>query len=218
MTKEIQSTHATFQTLQDPQVFTAIANQIKSHVKENGLIQNIKGKQYPLVEAWQFAGALLGLFPRVVSLERIGQMESVIKYRCTVEVFDVHKDKAVGSGVAICSNEENSKKYFDEYAIASMAQTRATGKAFRLLLGWLLKASGFDPTPAEEMDSHNTPTEPTNQQMKKEYKEVFKMALEYCVSASHVEQLIKKAGTFKDDAQVIDFARACYKDLRDGNF
>ena len=33
-----------------------------------------------------------------------------------------------------------------------MAQTRATGKAFRIPLGWLMKASGFEATPSEEMD------------------------------------------------------------------
>lgn len=34
----------------------------------------------------------------------------------------------------------------------SHAQTRAEGKAFRLLLGWLMQSAGFAPTPAEEMD------------------------------------------------------------------
>jgi hypothetical protein len=33
-----------------------------------------------------------------------------------------------------------------------MAQTRATGKAFRNLISWLMKAAGFEATPAEEMD------------------------------------------------------------------
>src|SRR6185369_14512327 len=44
------------------------------------------------------------------------------------------------------------KRRFDEYAIASMAQTRAIGKGFRNLLGWLMKAAGVEATPAEEMD------------------------------------------------------------------
>jgi hypothetical protein len=33
-----------------------------------------------------------------------------------------------------------------------MAQTRAIGKAYRNLLAWLMKAAGFEATPAEEMD------------------------------------------------------------------
>jgi hypothetical protein len=54
--------------------------------------------------------------------------------------------------VAICSNKEGNKRQWDEYAILSMAQTRATGKAFRNLISWLMKAAGFEATPAEEMD------------------------------------------------------------------
>ena len=36
-----------------------------------------------------------------------------------------------------------------------MAQTRAEGKAFRMILAWLMKAAGFEATPAEEMDFKN---------------------------------------------------------------
>jgi hypothetical protein len=42
-----------------------------------------------------------------------------------------------------------------------MAQTRAIGKAYRNLLAWLMKAAGFEATPAEEMDfapKEETPT------------------------------------------------------------
>ena len=51
-----------------------------------------------------------------------------------------------------CSNEEQKKHTFDEYAIESMAQTRAEGKAWRMLLAWMMKAAGFEQTPAEEME------------------------------------------------------------------
>jgi hypothetical protein len=61
----------------------------------------------------------------------------------------------ITKGVAICSNKEANKRQWDEYAILSMAQTRATGKAFRNLLSWLMKAAGFEATPAEEMDFKN---------------------------------------------------------------
>ena len=45
------------------------------------------------------------------------------------------------------------KKTLAPFAICSMAQTRAEGKAYRLLLGWLIKAAGYEATPSEEMDS-----------------------------------------------------------------
>jgi hypothetical protein len=69
-----------------------------------------------------------------------------------VEVIRLTDSVVLSRGYAVCSNKENSKRRFDEYAIASMAQTRAVGKAYRNILAWLMKAAGFEATPAEEMD------------------------------------------------------------------
>ena len=59
-------------------------------------------------------------------------------------------------GFATCSNKEHTKRSFADYAICSMAQTRAVGKAYRLSLGWLMKAAGYEATPAEEMHDVGT--------------------------------------------------------------
>ncbi len=97
------------------------------------------------------AGASLGLFPIITSVQDLSS-ETEIKYMATCEVRSYQDNKLVSVGIAICSNKEGSKKFFDEYAILSMAQTRAVGKAFRNQLAWLMKAAGFEATPAEEMD------------------------------------------------------------------
>jgi hypothetical protein len=78
--------------------------------------------------------------------------ETTIKYMATCEVRNINTGNVVATGIALCSNAEKTKRYFDEYAILSMAQTRAIGKAYRNLLAWLMKAAGFEATPAEEMD------------------------------------------------------------------
>jgi hypothetical protein len=126
-------------------------------IKEKGLSSNIQGKQFVNVEGWQFAGASLGLMPIITETTDLtrrgtepGQVE--IKYMAKCEVRNINSGQLVATGVAICSNFEHSKKRFDEYAILSMAQTRAIGKAYRNLLAWLMKAAGFEATPAEEMD------------------------------------------------------------------
>jgi hypothetical protein len=126
-------------------------------IKEKGLSSNIQGKQFVNVEGWQFAGASLGLMPIITETTDLtrrgtepGQVE--IKYMAKCEVRNINTGQLVATGVAICSNFEHSKKRFDEYAILSMAQTRAIGKAYRNLLAWLMKAAGFEATPAEEMD------------------------------------------------------------------
>lgn len=138
--------------LAKPSQAIQVAKVLQDFVKQNHLTANIQGKNYPLVEAWTFAGSQFGLIPIVKSLECLCAGDPEIKYRSEVEVMRVADGTIVGRGIAICSNKEASKRRFDEYAIASMAQTRATGKAFRIPLGWLMKASGLEATPAEEMD------------------------------------------------------------------
>lgn len=136
-------------------------------IKEKGLSSNIQGKQFVNVEGWQFAGASLGLMPIITETTDLtrrgtepGQIE--IKYMAKCEVRNINTGQLVATGVAICSNFEHSKKRFDEYAILSMAQTRAIGKAYRNLLAWLMKAAGFEATPAEEMDfAVETPKKPS---------------------------------------------------------
>lgn len=134
-----------------PQQAMQVANTLKEFVAKNKLTANIQGKQYPLVEAWTFAGAQFGLIPIVVEIKDLSN-ENEVKYSAVVEVLEKRTGNVIGRGFAICSNKEKTKKLFDEYAICSMAQTRATGKAFRIPLGWLLKDCGFEATPAEEMD------------------------------------------------------------------
>ena len=63
----------------------------------------------------------------------------------------------MGAGFAVCSNKESGKKFYQEFAIMSMAQTRAIGKAYRNCLAWIIRAAGYEPTPAEEM-YYNTNT------------------------------------------------------------
>lgn len=134
-----------------PQQALEVASTLQRFVSEKKLTATIQGKQYPLVEAWQFAGSQLGLIPILKSVEDIST-ESEIKYEAMVEVVRISDGFVMSRGYAVCSNKEHSKRRFDEYAIASMSQTRAVGKAYRNVLAWLMKAAGFEPTPAEEMD------------------------------------------------------------------
>ncbi len=59
--------------------------------------------------------------------------------------------RVVGSAEAMCSRSETTWANRDDYALRSMAQTRATSKAMRQPLGFVMALAGFDPTPAEEM-------------------------------------------------------------------
>lgn len=136
--------------LDSPQKMQAMGKVLKDYVVKNKLFTNIKGRNYAHVEGWQFAGGLMGTIPLVVAIESLSSGTEV-KWKATVEIVNLKTDKVVGRGFAVCSSKENSKKGFDEYAILSMAQTRAIGKAYRNLIGWVMKLAGYEGTPSEEM-------------------------------------------------------------------
>jgi hypothetical protein len=128
-----------------------MSSQLKKFIKEQKLTTGIQGKDYVNVEGWQFAGAMLGIVPVVEYCKNISTADE-LKYEASVSLVNLQTGQQVGRGIAICSKLEQKKKYFDEYAIASMAQTRAIGKAYRNVLAFVMRAAGFEPTPAEEMD------------------------------------------------------------------
>jgi hypothetical protein len=59
--------------------------------------------------------------------------------------------QVVGAAEAMCTHSENTWRNRDEYALRSMAQTRAVSKALRLPLGFVMQLAGYEATPAEEM-------------------------------------------------------------------
>ena len=136
----------------------AMAKVLKDVIVNQKLYAEIVGKNYAMVEGWQIAGFLTGLSVMVEEPKDLSN-EKEVKYSCTAKIYASDKDglnqKVVGVGYAVCSNKEAKKKSFDEYAILSMAQTRAIGKAYRNKIGWVMKLAGYESTPAEEITSNN---------------------------------------------------------------
>lgn len=161
----------TMPSLESPKTMLSFAVQLKTFIVKQKLYTNIQGKNYVNVEGWQFAGGNMGIFPVVESCDRLDRDGEVI-YRTSVALYS--KDRIISRGFAVCSDQEaNMKKRasrggkIDEYVIASMSQTRAEGKAYRLILGWLMKAAGYEGTPTEEVQEQQaaakkaTKSEPT---------------------------------------------------------
>ncbi|UOQ53083.1 hypothetical protein [Hymenobacter cellulosivorans] len=136
--------------LKTPDSSLTVAADLARFIQENKLSSNIQGKEYVNVEGWQFAGSRLGIIPRMGLVEDLSN-GTEIRFRATVSLYDLHNKIELGGGVAECSNKERTKKFYESYAICSMAQTRAVGKAYRNVLAWLIKAAGFEATPYEEM-------------------------------------------------------------------
>jgi hypothetical protein len=136
--------------LDKPMQMVGMAKVLKNHIVGQQLYTNIQGKNYAHVEGWQFAGGLLGMFPRVVTVENLSSGTET-KWKADVEIINLKTGDVVSRGFAVCSNKEGKKKSFDEYAVLSMAQTRAIGKAYRNCIGWVMKLAGYETTPSEEM-------------------------------------------------------------------
>lgn len=151
-TKEV-ATIKRYDIIAKPEQVKNMALVLQAYVNKNKLSVDIQGKPYCMAEGWMFAGLLSGLDCRVteeVDLSTGDGAQREIKWKATALLYN-KDNEVVGRGVALCSSKESKKKSFDEYAILSMAQTRAIGKAYRNKLGWVMKMAGYEGTPAEEM-------------------------------------------------------------------
>lgn len=187
--------------LASPQAVLEFATQLKSLIVDNNLYTDIKGKNYVNVEGWQIAGAFTGTFPVV---EKVEDLSSGMSYKYRAEVSLRDKDgNMVGYGVAVCTNKEAGKRNFDEYAVASMAQTRAVGKAYRMKIGWLLKMAGYETTPAEEMDAVEAKVvEKPKSQFSARDIGIAKKQLEQAKTMDELKNIFVKLGSIRDEQEV----------------
>jgi hypothetical protein len=65
--------------------------------------------------------------------------------------------RAIAAAEAECLRAERRWAQADDYAVRSMAQTRATSKALRLPLGFVIQLAGFEATPADEAPAADDP-------------------------------------------------------------
>jgi hypothetical protein len=110
-------------------------------------------------------GAMLGIAPVTREVKELRSPEGeVYGFEARVELVN-RAGEVVGGGIGECSWAETTWGAREPYALKSMAQTRATGKAFRLALGFVMAAAGFEATPAEEMpqESASGPTQAPEQ-------------------------------------------------------
>jgi len=124
-----------------------IATQLAKIIKDRQLSTRIRDKDHVRVEGWTTLGAVLGVIPRERNTVRTEQ-----GFESYVELIRTSDGVVVGGASAICSWAEPRWSKADDYAVRSMAITRATGKAYRLGFSWIMVLAGYSPTPAEEMD------------------------------------------------------------------
>ncbi len=160
--------------LTSPRDIVKVSKEVAKYVNSSSLSVKIQGKPYVQVEGWQFTAGLLGLICHIEYCKDLSSHKEVefkwnakgqngqiyekkhktkhYKYEAKAIFKNPKTDAIVGQAFAMCTNEEKLKHTFEEYAIMSMAQTRAIGKAARVAFAFIIKAAGYEPTPAEEME------------------------------------------------------------------
>lgn len=147
----------------------AVADALKDVIIQGGLYQNIQGKSHVKVEGWQLLGSMLGVTAVCVATEQVEN-----GWKATVEARTAD-GRVIGRADALCTKDEKRGpwKTADEYARLSMAQTRATSKALKGPLGFVISMAGYQTTPAEEMPNEpqstpEPPAEPPKPQLPEE--------------------------------------------------
>ena len=114
----------------------------------------IQGNQYLTIGDWQTVGAFYGFFAGAEEAEPV-IVDGVSGFRAKA-VVRTSDGTIVSSAVAYCF-DEGIWKGREKFAQASMAQTRASSKALRMVVGWVAVLGGYKDTPAEEMDYTDKP-------------------------------------------------------------
>lgn len=105
----------------------------------------IQGKQHVTVEGWTTLGAMLGVTP---VCEWTRKLDNGWEARVEARTLD---GRVIGAAEAECLRDEGRWKTADDYAVRSMAQTRATSKALGSVLRFVATLAGASGTPAEEV-------------------------------------------------------------------
>lgn len=143
-------------------VATNVANTLAPLVRDQGLTvkglnRSNKEAEYVTVEGWEVLGTFLGIVPVTTIIKEIkNKQDRTVGYVARATLYQnpiIQNDEIVGGTVIARAEAQADRSGFqkDMFAIASMAQTRALGKAYRMGLSWIMKMAGFEGTPAEDM-------------------------------------------------------------------
>jgi len=125
-------------------VLKQMITQTKSSVKI-GTNEHIKQ------EGWQTIGSIYHVTARTKSVEPC-EINGISGAHAIVDLIDDYSGNVIGSGQSFCMRDEANRKTQPWFQIASMAQTRASSRAFANKFRWITVMAGYAPTPAEEME------------------------------------------------------------------
>ena len=129
----------------------AAAREIVDVARSGKLLANVGGREYPLTECMTLIGRMTGHTVVVEWSRKVPKdWEIGDGWEARANVLD-HNGREVAAAESMCLRSERAWSKRDEFAVRSMAQTRASGKALRLALGYIVTLAGWEALPAEEI-------------------------------------------------------------------
>ena len=129
----------------------AAAREIVDVARSGNLLANVGGREYPLTECMTLIGRLTGHTVRVEWSRKVPAEWGIGDgWEARAVVMD-SAGREVAAAESMCLRSERAWSKRDEFAVRSMAQTRASGKALRLALGYIVTLAGWEALPAEEI-------------------------------------------------------------------
>ena len=127
-----------------------VSKKINSYINKSGVhIWERKNKRYVPIEVWQYAGQLLEISPRVVSITPIPENNG---YLAKAEAIN-KEGTVISTGFGYVDRKEAKWANSQEYELISFAQTRAVSRVLRNAISYIIRYAGYSTTPAEEMYS-----------------------------------------------------------------
>jgi hypothetical protein len=128
------------------QRMTEIAKELVGVIRQRHLAVKIGQGEHLKADAWTTLGGMVGVVPIVEWTRPLegGGWEARVQAR-TLD------GRLVGAAESMCSRSEGMWAKRDDYALRSMAQTRAISRALRAPLGQIVTLAGYETTAAEEM-------------------------------------------------------------------
>lgn len=130
----------------------SVAMALKPALLEGGMVQQIGQSEHVKIEGWQTLGSMLRVTPHIVWTRKLAEPFDGWEARAEIRTLD---GRAIGAAEAMCERSEPNWRRSPEYAVRSMAQTRAQSKAFAGPLRFIITLAGYAGTPAEEAGGTN---------------------------------------------------------------
>ena len=130
-----------------------MAQVLQDVVRQAGLSKKFGGqKEHLFFEAWQTIGRFFNCVAGTEWSKPIMHGDKIIGWEAKAVVRN-HSGVVVAAAESMCALDEQNWKGKPQYAIRSMAQTRASSKALRQAFAWVAVLAGYSATPAEEMSA-----------------------------------------------------------------